>query len=229
MSGFDPFGLVSRLIPEHSLHLLIKLFLALFCAVFLVMRFLEYGDFLLKPLWAVETAVYAVALAAFIRRRDPVDRAKGAVEIFLPAAGALLPFALLLTPPAPYVLARGWLLLAIFWWMTFSTLLTVVSFLYLGRSFSITPEARELVTGGPFRYIRHPAYLGEMLSASAVAAWRFSAANLLALAFFFALQLARARLEERKLAANFPEYPETVGKSWWFTRAARPDFPSTPR
>src|SRR5256884_2085634 len=36
---------------------------------------------------------------------------------------------------------------------------------YLRRSFSIVPEARRLVTGGPHSLSRHPAYLGEIPTA----------------------------------------------------------------
>ena len=36
---------------------------------------------------------------------------------------------------------------------------------YLRRSFSIVPEARRLVTGGPYSLSRHPVYLGEIVAA----------------------------------------------------------------
>ena len=41
--------------------------------------------------------------------------------------------------------------------------LAVISFLYLGRCFAILPAIRGTVTHGPFRVIRHPAYLGELI------------------------------------------------------------------
>ncbi len=42
-------------------------------------------------------------------------------------------------------------------------ILSIVSFLYLGRCFAILPAIRGTVTRGPFRIVRHPAYLGELL------------------------------------------------------------------
>lgn len=43
--------------------------------------------------------------------------------------------------------------------------LTIVSLLSLGRSFSIFPARRGVVTYGPYAWVRHPAYLGECLMA----------------------------------------------------------------
>ena len=39
-----------------------------------------------------------------------------------------------------------------------------LSFLFLGRSFSILPAVRPIVTRGPYRWLRHPAYLGEFIA-----------------------------------------------------------------
>jgi protein-S-isoprenylcysteine O-methyltransferase Ste14 len=43
------------------------------------------------------------------------------------------------------------------------TVLTLSAFLALGRNFGILPGVRSVVTRGPYRWIRHPAYLGELL------------------------------------------------------------------
>jgi protein-S-isoprenylcysteine O-methyltransferase Ste14 len=76
----------------------------------------------------------------------------------------------------------------------------------LRRSFSITVEVRSLVLKGPYRWIRHPIYLGEILTAGIVMMWRFSWINVLIWTVFVFIQIVRARLEERKLSAFFPEY-----------------------
>ena len=212
---FDPFDWGVRIFPERWVHLGIRLVMALGCVLFLARRILEYGDYFLKPLWVSETLVYAVLVIAFMVRTNPVDRSRGVVEIIIPVVGALMPFALLFSTPARFVLSNRPLHLSIFWSMTLATVLTVWGMWTLRRSFSITVEARELVTGGPYRFIRHPVYTGEILAAAAVAVWRFSWVNAAILSLFIVLQLVRARMEEEKLVRNFPVYKEYAKKVWW--------------
>lgn len=79
---------------------------------------------------------------------------------------------------------------------------------YLRRSFSIIPEARRLVTGGPYSFSRHPVYLGEVATAVginlATAGWLGG----LAVGYFIVCELLRIRWEEGVLERAFPdEYP----------------------
>src|SRR5712691_8642627 len=79
---------------------------------------------------------------------------------------------------------------------------------YLRRSFSIIPEARRLVTGGPYSLSRHPVYLGEVVTAIginlATAGWLGG----LAIGYFIVCELLRIRWEEGVLSRAFPgEYP----------------------
>lgn len=48
--------------------------------------------------------------------------------------------------------------------------LTLVSLTYLGRSFAVLPAVREVVQSGPYRFVRHPACLGQLLMLGAVCA-----------------------------------------------------------
>jgi protein-S-isoprenylcysteine O-methyltransferase Ste14 len=80
---------------------------------------------------------------------------------------------------------------------------------YLRRSFSIIPEARRLVTGGPYALSRHPVYLGEVTTAIGVNLATAGWLSALAILYFVACELMRIRWEERILALTFPsEYPE---------------------
>jgi protein-S-isoprenylcysteine O-methyltransferase Ste14 len=76
----------------------------------------------------------------------------------------------------------------------------------LGRSFGIVAAARQLVTSGPYAYVRHPLYLAEAVSAAGfiLAHWSWGAAILFAA--FALLQYRRLVLEERLLCDAFPEY-----------------------
>lgn len=184
-------------------------------AVFAWFRLREYGSYLVKPLWIVESLIYVVLVVAYIVRIRPIERSQGWREIGVPLVGAVLPFTLLFSPPARWMAGSHSGQLIIFWFMTASTSLTLVSMWTLRRSFSITVEARSLVESGPYRWIRHPVYLGEMLSAVAVTFWRFSLVNAILCAAFITVQFWRARMEERKLARLLPEYVFFARSRWW--------------
>lgn len=82
------------------------------------------------------------------------------------------------------------------------TSLAVVSLLALGKNFAIFPSARSISQGGPYAWVRHPVYAGElvMILACVVAA----ASGLAWLVFTVALPMLALRIwmEERLLQAD---------------------------
>jgi protein-S-isoprenylcysteine O-methyltransferase Ste14 len=76
----------------------------------------------------------------------------------------------------------------------------------LGRSFSIMPEARGLVTSGLYRYVRHPLYFAEVVASIGTVMQFLSVWTVLILAVQIAFQLRRMRNEEVVLMEIFPEY-----------------------
>lgn len=94
-----------------------------------------------------------------------------------------------------------------------ATLLSVVAFavgvcglLALRRNLSLMPEARRLVTGGPYRHVRHPLYAAEILAATAMVLAHPALWAVVSLGPFVAVQLTRARFEERLLSDTFNDY-----------------------
>ncbi|MFN2451595.1 MAG: isoprenylcysteine carboxylmethyltransferase family protein [Candidatus Dormibacteria bacterium] len=84
--------------------------------------------------------------------------------------------------------------------------LAVYGLLYLRRNLSLIPEARGLVTGGPYALVRHPLYVAEIAAAVGRTLDEAAVLTIGILVVFIGLQLLRARYEERLLASVFPEY-----------------------
>jgi protein-S-isoprenylcysteine O-methyltransferase Ste14 len=76
----------------------------------------------------------------------------------------------------------------------------------LGKSFSIMPEARKLVTSGPYAHARHPLYTVEMITIVGTALQFAAPWSWLIAAVVVMLLWIRSHFEEQVLAESFPEY-----------------------
>ncbi|CAN2535935.1 hypothetical+protein [Methylocapsa aurea] len=86
------------------------------------------------------------------------------------------------------------------------TLISIAGIISLGRCFSILPQARALVTNGPYRLVRHPLYAGEILALIGIM-FRYQQPTALFLTLLsIAAQLPRMYFEERVLEEAFPSY-----------------------
>jgi protein-S-isoprenylcysteine O-methyltransferase Ste14 len=78
----------------------------------------------------------------------------------------------------------------------------------LGMNFSFWPEARQLVVGGPYRFVRHPVYLAEIVMSCAVVILSMRLTLVIGECVVIVLQIVRIRAEERLLAGTFPTFKE---------------------
>lgn len=86
---------------------------------------------------------------------------------------------------------------------------TILSNAYLGRMVRIQDDrGHQVVTGGPYRYVRHPMYVGMIVLFPCMAVflgswWALVPASLIAM-----LMVIRTALEDRALRAELPGYAE---------------------
>ena len=88
---------------------------------------------------------------------------------------------------------------------------------YLRRSFGLRTAVRKLVTRGPYRWARHPLYAGEIVHILGLAILSGTPVGFCLFAVAVALQIGRAKIEERKFLRSVPEYAayrETTGFLW---------------
>jgi len=147
----------------------------------------------------IPVGIYLVRPRPRARDGRIVARAAGLVGTTMLLVVGAFPNPVLVTPPEFVRVIAAPLTLAAF-------ITGVCGLLYLRRSLSIIPEARRLVTGGPYRFVRHPLYAAEILAAVAVVLARPGLWATLTLLPFIAVQMLRAHFEEGLLRRSFTDY-----------------------
>jgi protein-S-isoprenylcysteine O-methyltransferase Ste14 len=159
----------------------------------------------------VSVVVFLVLLVALhAMRRRPVSKYETWGPKITALLGLTIAYVVLLLPRA--VVDPWWDGLSAALIVAGNTL-CVLAVLDLGRSLSIMPEARKLVTSGFYSRIRHPLYLAEEIAFCGLflqfRSWQ--AAVVLIVHFYF--QIRRMDWEERILAGAFTEYADYQRRS----------------
>ena len=152
---------------------------------------------------AVASVFLVLVTGLCLTRRSPRAQRAGLLPILVALAGTF-------TMAFPATQARVTDDSAV---LTGANLLLIVGLTYtvyavgsLGACFGLAAEARGLVTGGAYRHVRHPVYLGELIAALGVLWPVLTPITGAAFVLFLVLQGYRMHLEERVLSAAFPEY-----------------------
>jgi protein-S-isoprenylcysteine O-methyltransferase Ste14 len=95
--------------------------------------------------------------------------------------------------------------------MVVAMTLAVTTLQTLGHAFSLTPQARTLVSAGPYQLVRHPLYLCEAMAIICVTIASGRLTMVIVAVLVLATQVRRAQLEERLLRTAFPEYDDVFG------------------
>jgi protein-S-isoprenylcysteine O-methyltransferase Ste14 len=94
--------------------------------------------------------------------------------------------------------------------------LAILARLQLGKSFSVTPKANDLVTHGLYSRLQHPMYLFVDLTLCGIALALHSWYVLLLLVILVPLQARNARKEGQLLREKFGEQYEVYRRATWF-------------
>jgi protein-S-isoprenylcysteine O-methyltransferase Ste14 len=143
-----------------------------------------------------------VAAAAVLRSR-PSGKASGLEPRIAALVGSFMMYGILLF--ARHNLSFSGEIIATLL-MMIGNVGAVVALSQLGRSFSVMAETRQLVTTGPYRFVRHPLYLAEEIAMVGVFLQFASVWTALLLLVQIAFQLRRMNNEEVVLIAKFPQY-----------------------
>lgn len=163
------------------------------------------------PLFNVVRCVSLILVALFdvlliwtlLVRDKPVAKSHGALPRIFGFVGTFLGVGIIQLPVAQ--LGQGTQILAAAL-IGLGSLASLLVLWRLGKSFSIMPEARHLVTGGPYRFARHPLYTTEMITIIGTAIQFVQPQAGIIAAGVALLLVIRSFYEERVLSAAYPEY-----------------------
>ncbi|MGA8172212.1 MAG: isoprenylcysteine carboxylmethyltransferase family protein [Methylocystis sp.] len=156
------------------------------------------------------TLFMSLVIVFIIIRRPPIRKSKGYLPRLAGISGFVLPFFFLALPRANLTRAITDFSSAVVFLGTAALILSVC---WLGRSFSILPQARGLVIEGPYRVIRHPLYLAELCVLfgrvwELQLPWPF-----IVMLIAVGIQILRMHFEEQVLLEAFPSYREYANRT----------------
>ena len=148
-------------------------------------------------------AFYALIIWCYLRRGPAVATSRSFTAHLAAVVATLCPFAFPLAAAASEGTAQQ---LAADLLVLVGTTWSVWSMRFLGRNLSVLAQARDVVDRGPYRWVRHPLYAGEIVASLGLAIAAGSAAAAALWLSLCALQSYRALREEQVLLRTLPGY-----------------------
>jgi protein-S-isoprenylcysteine O-methyltransferase Ste14 len=152
----------------------------------------------------------ALIVATTVTRLRPLRKAVGIeprlsalLGTFLLVGLAVLPRADL--PPIGLVISSGLIIAGM--------LASFAVLSWLGKSFSIMPEARQLITQGPYALVRHPLYICEEIAVIGAFIQVMSPAAFFIVVIHALFQVRRMLNEEKVLKATFEDYESYAART----------------
>lgn len=159
---------------------------------------------------AASVGFYFLILVFIVLRSRPLRRAGGFAAWISAIAGTGMPMLIGLLPrhePDFWISGSSFALLMA------GNILSAYVLFHLGRSFSVMPEARRLITDGPYRRIRHPLYLAEGIAVLGLFVQYLSWPAFVILLVQMGFQFLRMGNEEAVLQETFPDYAAYMRRS----------------
>jgi protein-S-isoprenylcysteine O-methyltransferase Ste14 len=169
----------------------------------------NFGPLVQCLLLGASAAFFVLQIYFLAVRPSSVARAAGAVPRLCALLGAHLPVVIALLPTGnSEELQLASALVAMI-----GTAGSLYALMHLGTAFSVFPQARRLVTTGPYQFIRHPLYLFGELSVFGIALGYVQPWALILVMLSFLAQIPRMIFEEEILAATFDDYSAYVART----------------
>ena len=145
--------------------------------------------------WLGLVAVNSVMVTMYVARSDASAISRSVPLWLLAIGGTLMPLAVRPTATSGFPTLGTTV-------QIIGTAGIIAALLSLRRSFGIVPAHRGIRTGGLYRVVRHPLYAAEVLTILGIVLARPSPLNVSAFGCLGALQILRARAEERFLGSD---------------------------
>src|SRR4051812_29194374 len=159
----------------------------------------------------LSAAFCGLVVTAYLRRgRASATDASPAVWLAAPLA-TCLPLVIPALPTSPAGTSRSVLALVL---ILSGSAWSLWAIRHLSTCLSVVPQARRLVDTGPYRLVRHPLYLGEIVAVSGFAVRGGHWLHVVVLLALVGLQIYRAGREEALLGGQVPGYVAYVGRTW---------------